>query len=397
MNASALKNISQDCWVNRALPAYDDAGRPNFMDPAGELIEGIYLDVPNEIYHSLDALSSSSLKKFAECPAKYYRQYISALSRNRTLQQTRTLDAGTYGHELCLEPDGFYDRYFRDIVPADFPDALVTNDDISKALSEAGQSTREGKKEKTNRIKRLLPNTDVKSLSTTSEMDILLEKHGFSKTETKLDKAHRLMESDPNAIVFDYLFEQNRLKNGSPTTVIEHDGTEVTLFGGKKPIDGIVWDDAHRVQQTVRAHAEANLHLSAGLPEVTIIARCPMTGMMLKSKFDWLKFNNDATDLKTTRSAHPADFRSQLFSLSYDLQQVFYCYVASLAGINIQTFTFVAVEYLNADICQPYQMPPNWVTKAQLKLSKMLSEFDWCKRTNKWYGYTKEDTTIIYQ
>tara|TARA_Y100000780_G_scaffold151768_1_gene136661 strand:- start:1016 stop:2209 length:1194 start_codon:yes stop_codon:yes gene_type:complete len=397
MNASALTNISQDCWMNRALPAFDDAGRPNFKDSSGELIEGIYLELPNEVYHSLDALSSSSLKKFAESPAKYYRQYISTLSRNRTLQQTRTLDAGTYGHELCLEPDGFYDRYFRDVVPADFPDALVTNDDISKALSEAGLSPREGKKEKLNRIKRLLPNIDIKTLSTTSDMDNLLENHGHSKTESKLDKAYRLIEADPNAIVFDYLFEQNRLSHGAPTSSLDHDGNQVTLFGGKKPIDGIVWDDAHRVQKTVRSHAEANLHLSSGLPEVTMIARCPLTGMMLKAKFDWLKFNNDAADLKTTRSAHPADFRSQLFSLSYDLQQVFYCYVASLVGINISTFTFVAVEYLNADICQPYQMPANWITKAKLKLGKMLSEFEWCKRNNKWYGYTKEDTTIIYQ
>lgn len=65
----------------------------------------------------------------------------------------------------------------------------------------------EGKKEKVNRIKCLFFNIDVKLLLIISEMDILLEKYGFSKIEIKLDKVYWLMELDFNVIVFDYFFE----------------------------------------------------------------------------------------------------------------------------------------------------------------------------------------------
>ena len=62
---SALHKVEEDKaysnWQERALPAYDDEGVENFLDEDGELIEGIYLDMPNDVYHALPALSSSKL------------------------------------------------------------------------------------------------------------------------------------------------------------------------------------------------------------------------------------------------------------------------------------------------------------------------------------------------
>mgnify|MGYP003659452477 CR=1 FL=1 len=106
-------------WVNFAKPAYLPNGDPTYLDKSGELIEGIYTEMPNDVYHALDALSSSGLKTFFVCPAKYKRDYLSNITRKRTNAQMRTFDAGTYGHELCLEPHGFYERYFRDALPSD--------------------------------------------------------------------------------------------------------------------------------------------------------------------------------------------------------------------------------------------------------------------------------------
>jgi hypothetical protein len=383
-------------WHQYASEAYSADGKPNFLNQNGELVEGIYLNLPNDVYHSLNALSSTGLKTFVDSPARYYRDYLSGISRKRTLAQKRTLDAGTYGHELCLEPDGFYDRYFRDCVQSDFPDALITVDQIEGALIAAGLPAKEGKQEKLARLLRIDPKADQSGLKTVADIDNALVAVGASKTESKLDKAQRLSQSNPNVQVFDLLLEQNRLKHGQRVETVYPDTGDVTVrYGDKLPIDGVVWDDAHRIQATVRNHAEADMHLSYGLPEVAIIAKCPITGMMLKVKFDWLRFDDKAVDLKTTAlSVKPEDFRRQLINLHYDIQQAFYCYVAYIAGINPPSFTFVAVEYGSADICQPYTLSHQRIVKANNTMYSALEDFKKCKKTDKWHGYIKEDCTI---
>ncbi|MAA92955.1 MAG: hypothetical protein CML21_00325 [Rheinheimera sp.] len=395
MQAQKITNEMSN-WFDRALPAYDQNGTPTFLDDKGDLVEGIYLDMPNEVYHGLSALSSSALKTFVSCPARYYRDYLSGVTRKRTLAMTRTFDAGTYGHELCLEPAGFYDRYFRDPIAADHPDALTTVEQIENALIEAGLPAKEGKGEKLARLLRLAPTIDASLVKTIADIDNELARIGASKTESKLDKAVRLIDANPQAEVYDLIVEQTRASHGqmSVTTSAET-GKEIVTYGGKLPIDGVVWDDAHRVQKTVRKHKEANLYISNGLPEVAIIARCNITGMMLKVKFDWLRFDDDAVDLKTSaQSVKPEDFRRQIFNLHYDIQQVFYCYVASIAQIHINKFVFVACEYGTADICQPYTLKRNRIIEANNKMHSALIDFKECLATNNWYGYTKEDTTI---
>lgn len=381
-------------WFESALPAYDKKGNANFLGSNGEIKEGIYLGVPNDVYHSLPALSSSSIKKFMESPAKYYREYRSSISRKRTLTQKRTLDAGTYGHELCLEPEGFYDRYFRDLVPSDVPDALHTLTEIEEALLDAGLSAKEGKSEKKARCARLLPSINVDELKTIADIDKVFDSNGLNKSESKLDKAHRLLSVKPDAVVFDYVFTHNREKHGAVTQHIDAQNEPFVLFGNKCPIDGVVWDDAHRVKQTVVAHTEGSTYLTYGLPEVTIFARCPLTGMMLKVKYDWLRFDDSAVDVKTTLSAAPTEFKRQLFKLYYDIQSSFYMYTASLVDIHVTNFCFLAVEYLHADICQPYSLKRKAQLRANAKLHVALKEFHTCDTNNHWYGYQKEDCTI---
>ena len=75
MNTASVEHIEMEtlsCWVDKALPAYDAAGKPNFLDDEGDIVEGIFLDLPNDVYHSLNALSSSAVNKFMESPASYW-------------------------------------------------------------------------------------------------------------------------------------------------------------------------------------------------------------------------------------------------------------------------------------------------------------------------------------
>jgi hypothetical protein len=343
-------------WQARAMPAYDQNGQPTYLDDEGELIEGIYLDMPNEVYHSLPALSSSKLKKFMESPAHYYREYVSGIDRKRTVVTQRTFDTGSHAHMLILEPEGYYNLFFRAPIPSDYPDALHTAIDIEARLAELG----------------------------------------LKKSGTKAEKIARLNEANPAIQIYKVIRQEYCLKHG-PEGQGTFDGAPVTRYGGKIAIDAQIWDDAHRAEKTTREHAEADNYFQNGLPEVAMFARCPITGLMLKVKYDWLRFDDEAVDMKTTFSTKPEDFKRQLFNLHYDVQMEFYKYVAKLQDINIRSFIFVATEFVNADICQPYELPLKQILRASKNVQNNLKLIKECMETGNWFGWSEVDCTMMLE
>lgn len=354
--AYTLDDETHSNWKDRALPAYDENGEPNYFDGNGELIEGIYLDLPNDIYHALPALSSSKLKDFIKSPALYYRNYLSGIGRKRTQAMKNTFDAGTHGHTLILEPQGYYSMFFRDLMPSDLPDAIHT----------------------------------------VAEIEAELVKLGLKKSGSKAEKAERLYKAQNEIKIFD-IERRNHLESFGEAEVKIIEGEEVTTYGGKVPVDGMVWDDAHRVQKTTREHTEADAYFQNGLPEVAMIARCPNTGLMLKVKFDWLRFDDVAVDMKTTLSTKPDKFLRQINDLHYDVQQEFYKYVAHLLDIPVYEFVFVATEYVNMDACQPYVLSSKREKIAYSKVQNGLSQLKACQKNEKWFGWVEDDCTLLLE
>lgn len=362
MNALQIEDAieSYSNWKDRAVRAYDDNGEPNFFDNNGEFIEGIYLDMPNDVYHSLPALSSSKLKDFVKSPALYYRNYISDIERKRTTATKNTFDAGTHGHTLVLEPQGYYSRFFRDLIPSDMPEAIHTTKEIDRYIA---------------------------------ELD--LKKSG-SKSEKAFRLAEKLEEIGSDKVVFEVERHKHLHSHGKPKPD-KWEGEDVTSYGGMIPVDGMIWDDAHRVKDTTRNHREADNYFQYGLPEVAMIARCPITELMLKVKFDWLRFDDMAVDLKTTLSTKPEKFLRQVQDLHYDVQQEFYKYVASLLNIKVEEFIFVATEYVTMDACQPFMLSKKREKIAYQKVQKALPELKKCMESNKWHGWIKEPCTLVLE
>lgn len=321
-------------WQSRIKTAFDAQGNPNYLKNGQELIEGIYMGIPNQLYHALPALSSSMLKTFSVSPAHYHRNYLSDISRKRSDALQRTLDTGTLSHELVLEPNDFYDKYCCAIDPLNHKDALKTLDSLSKKCAEFGLK-KTGKKEEL--IMRLLDH------------------------DAKLKK-----------IIWDCI-------------VADHEKINV----GKEVIDHIVWSDAIRSGNTTLAHPMAKQLFSKGLPELTIISYCPIHNMWLKCRPDWLRYDLITVDYKTTRDASAKFFAKQSKELNYPLQQEFYKLVMSLQDIHVTEFLFVANEYTNADICQVYDLEDEWTEEAHIQTISLLEELAKCVTEDNWYGYDR--------
>lgn len=327
-------------WVDGIQPAYDENGGKNFLDENGELVAGIYTDLENDVYHSLNALSSSGLKTSKKSMAHYYRNYKSDIERKRTTTMTNTLDTGTLAHELILEPEKFYEHWARDIKPSDFDEStlLVTVDSIKKYLKE-------------------------NSLKVSGSKDELIK---------------RCFDHDPDCNVFGVKQIKHRLENS-----------------GKTIVDAIVWDDAHRIQKSHLNNPMANWIVSEGYAELTMIAKCPETDMWLKVKFDYIREDGIASDVKTSRCANPAKFARQCADLHYDYQQVFYTYVANLCGVTIEAFSFIVIEYAEADICEVMEISERRISKVQSEFMESIMELQEAIETDTWTGYNKKGGVTV--
>ncbi|MBB1371235.1 PD-(D/E)XK nuclease-like domain-containing protein [Pseudoalteromonas sp. SR45-4] len=357
-------------------PAYDSNGKPNFIDASGCLVAGIYSGMENEVYHSLDAISSSKVKKYAKSPAHYKRAYVDKIDRKRISKQTeRTFDAGTYAHELVLEPEGFYNRYFKLLNQVDYPNTLNSLDDLRDKCKE----------------------------------------HGLPVSGTKAVLIERLITADPAIEIFEEMQKQHIIANAGQSAVdkayeviaasssrtnlidtLKHDEVKPLLL--KTAIDPVVWDDAHRACETMRNHDFANAILQDGFAELSVIAECPETGMMLKVRFDWLTRDGIPADVKTTRSANPTMASYQFADLGYDLQAYMYTYVGRLAGIPCpeNVFPFVTCEYIEADICEVLELSDEDWEIAGRNFHKHIKNLKQSIDTDQWSGYTSNSSSILY-
>lgn len=372
-NEKSLEINSKTAYT--ITPAYDEKGRPNFKDSAGELIAGIYSGLENEVYHSLDAISSSQIKKYAKSPAHFKRAYIDKINRKRTLKSTeRTLDAGTYAHELVLEPEGFNDRYFRLLNAAEHENSIHLLEDLKAKCAEMGLAVSGSKATLIERIKTQDPTVLI--------FEVQQEEHILKNAGKKaVEKAKEFMKKS----------------TGRPSLIDSLREDCVTPYLIKTPVDPIVWDDAHRACETVRNHEWADSILQDGHPELSVIAQCPETGLMLKVRFDWLTNAGLPADLKTTRSCNPLMAAYQFADLGYDLQAVFYTHVGRLAGIPCppHVFPFVAVEYLDADICEVFELGDDDWEIATNNYYKHISNLAHSLVHDEWPGYTQRNGSTL--
>ncbi|MCE2571731.1 PD-(D/E)XK nuclease-like domain-containing protein [Motilimonas eburnea] len=363
-------------------PAFDNMGRPNFLDANGQPVAGVFADVPNDDYHAIPAVSSSKLKTFAKTPAHYKRAYLDSICRARTNAYKRTMDTGSHGHTLILEPELFYGMYQRDLNPLDYPNAISKVDELKAELKSRGLKTSGLRADLIARLHEAAPEVAI--------FDVLQKNHRDEFIKSQFDN---IIETDAELLETAKLIGvSTEGKRDEIVEAILAKEPSVNIYEKcveARCIDPIVWDDAHRILESKKRNPLMELAIKDGMAELTVIAKCKITGMWLKVKFDWLRFDMIAVDVKTSGvTASPDGFARQAANLRYDLQESFYTYVPSLLGIDIKAFAFAVVEYGEADIAEMYELDQRAKYKATKDLYYFLEEMKDCIDNDTWYGYT---------
>ncbi len=340
-------------------PAYRFAGGrplPNWLNNEGRAIPGIYYGLPNDSYHKIEGLSSSMLKTFvldseAHYDAKYNKPDIYHLNQDEKRPDHFT--AGDLIHALILEPWSVLKRYYRDHTKSEFPGALVTDPQIKAALKEAGEPQTIG-------------------------------------GEKKADRIARLMDINPDTVVWDW--ELQKLADANE---------------GKTAIKGGIWDCAHLAYKAFLERQEATdwIDHANGLSELSIIAECPHTGMIVRCRPDFtlllpvmdnLRYPPLMVDVKSANSASPEKFARSIGDFGYHLQQAFYEYVFKLAtGTAPFDFGFVVAEFEKASIVETIKIDKATMKLTRASLIPALKKLKHCYDVNQWAGYTSGGVTEL--
>lgn len=102
--------------------------------PADRIAPGIYFDLPEERYHADPALGSGSIRALAKCPVYYWLDsWMNPLREEAP--ETPALLFGRALHKIVLEGKVAFERgYAMEPAKEDYPEALVTMDDIQTVL-----------------------------------------------------------------------------------------------------------------------------------------------------------------------------------------------------------------------------------------------------------------------
>lgn len=146
---------------------------------------GVYFGLPDAEYFKDPALGSTDIKRLIISPADYWGG--SLYNPHREQESSRYLDRGHGIHAYVLFGHEFFERHYeRQIQKSDFPDALVTIDDLRRALRQIEMAV-SGKKEEL--IAR------IKSSSTRFQIwdDLVAAQEKTGKTILKPDDCDRIL------------------------------------------------------------------------------------------------------------------------------------------------------------------------------------------------------------
>lgn len=332
----------------------------------GELVGGIYSDIPFSVYKQIKALNHSRLKSSFTSMAHFnYEQNNPA----DVEIYNRQLTGGSLTHALALTPKEVNNHFFLFPSPEDYPNALHTLSDLQGYL--------------------------VKHLQTCPS--------------TKSGCVDLVREIDPDAYIFDYIVEKSLragwgdkafnhamglASNRISSVISKHSEPSVRRMANKMGVTKSDWDLCLRCANSVITHPRVARYLKNGKAELTLIAYDSNHEMWLKCRLDWLYDSSVPLDLKTTSGTGTYDFKKACLRYNYDTQEAFYLHVAALLGIELAPMEFIAVETALPNLVTPYGLDSVCRERAKGIVISHLSKIQQSMLTGKWDAYSVGDELV---
>lgn len=167
---------------------------------------------------------------------------------------------------------------------------------------------------------------------------------------------------------------------------------------GRIPMLKKEMEAVHACVSAVKSHPVARALLERpGIPEASVFAIDPDTGVEIRCRFDFLPDDRRvAVDLKTARKggAAPHKFAKSIVEYGYDVSWAHYTHTAALAGEEVVDMIFLVVETEAPFHIAAYRLHPDFKEIGTAKADKARQRLAKARATGKWPGLPAEIITL---
>lgn len=179
------------------------------------------------------------------------------------------------------------------------------------------------------------------------------------------------------------------------TTNAVKEKVEKARADGKVPLRPSDFAAAHAMAAAVRAHPVAGKLFGPGAPERTLVWADPATGVLCRSKVDWLRADG-IVDLKTAADADEVSLSKAAHNFGYVVQDAFYRrgFRAVRPGVD-PWFVFVSVEKTAPYLVHVWQLSERAQAYGDRQVSAALEIYRDCRESGVWPGYPENEITDV--
>jgi len=200
------------------------------------------------------------------------------------------------------------------------------------------------------------------------------------------------------AILEPELFERDYmlLRDVTDRRASEYKQAVKALGSGERVLTGIEADRVKGMQASIQSNSQAIRYLGAeGYAELTAIATCPTTGVIVRARFDWITMDGISIDVKKTQDVRYEAFQKSIANYRYHVQDGFYSYVYELiTGEPIKAFKFLAVEELAPNASKLYELDSEAKQIGRRDALADLATYAACEQSQDWPGVVHEEELI---
>lgn len=184
-------------------------------------------------------------------------------------------------------------------------------------------------------------------------------------------------------------YDAEKVKSPKSTNAWKVEQAEVRKRGGV-----LLLPDEYAVvgamADQLASHRLAMRLLSEGQPEVSAFAPDEETGVLRRSRFDWLGANI-LTDYKTAVSSEPSAFVRAAANYGYHSQHAWYLDLAGDLGHPAQAFAFIVQEKEPPYVVTVIELPTDLVDVGRVRNRIALQRYRDCVESGHWPGYVSDD------
>jgi len=148
------------------------------------------------------------------------------------------------------------------------------------------------------------------------------------------------------------------------------------------------------MRDAIAAHEMASAAL-VGQREISVIANEPETGVLCKVRPDcWNAPLNLIADLKTCADASPRAFARSCANYRYHVQAALYLAIAQAAGLDAESFCFVAVESTAPYAVMVYDLDVQSLVAGMTQAQRDIKRLIECRAANHWPAYSTKPITL---